>query len=72
MIGPTPLRAPTDLPMPGRRSGTAPPTPRLSPLNRRRLRNFRANRRGHWAFWIFLVLFVLTLLANSSPTTGRS
>ena len=33
----------------------------LSPLNRRRLRNFRANRRGWWAFWIFLVLFVLTL-----------
>src|SRR5262249_44079884 len=27
----------------------------LSPLNRRRLRNFRANRRGWWSFWIFLV-----------------
>jgi microcin C transport system permease protein len=33
----------------------------LSPLNRRQLRNFRANRRGWWALWIFLALFVLTL-----------
>jgi microcin C transport system permease protein len=36
----------------------------LSALNHRRLRNFRANRRGWWAFWIFLVLFVLTLGAE--------
>ncbi|MFC3703525.1 ABC transporter permease [Devosia honganensis] len=43
----------------------------LSPLNRRRLANFRANRRGWWSFWIFLVLFVLTLgaefIANDRP-----
>ncbi|MDR3474995.1 MAG: ABC transporter permease [Devosia sp.] len=43
----------------------------LSPLNRRRLRNFRANRRGYWAFWIFMVLFVLTLgselIASNRP-----
>jgi microcin C transport system permease protein len=39
----------------------APRKSRLSPLNQRRLRNFRANRRGLWAFWIFSVLFVLTL-----------
>jgi microcin C transport system permease protein len=38
--------------------------PRLSPLNRRRLANFRANRRGWWSFWIFLVLFVVTLFAE--------
>src|SRR3954471_16738356 len=37
---------------------------RLSPLNRRRLANFRANRRGYWSFWIFLVLFVLSLFAE--------
>lgn len=37
---------------------------RLSPLNQRRLANFRANRRGWWSFWIFLVLFVLTLGAE--------
>ena len=28
----------------------------LSPLTRRRLRNFRANRRGFWSLWFFLVL----------------
>ena len=37
---------------------------RLSPLNQRRLANFRANRRGWWNFWIFLVLFVVTLILN--------
>jgi microcin C transport system permease protein len=47
------------------------PRPRLSPINRRRLDNFRANRRGLWSFWIFLVLFVVTLfsevIANDRP-----
>lgn len=46
-------------------------TPWLSPLNRRRLANFKANRRGWWSFWIFLVLFVLSLgaelIANDKP-----
>ncbi|PTW62827.1 microcin C transport system permease protein [Breoghania corrubedonensis] len=36
----------------------------ISPLNRRRLASFKANRRGYWAFWIFLVLFVLSLFAD--------
>ena len=36
----------------------------LSPLNRRRLANFKANRRGFWSFWIFLFLFVFTLFAE--------
>ncbi|HVW93964.1 MAG TPA: ABC transporter permease [Devosia sp.] len=36
----------------------------LSPLNRRRLRNFRANRRGWWALWLFLILFVLSLFSE--------
>lgn len=44
---------------------------RLSPLNQRRLRNFRAHKRGLWSFWIFLVLFVLSLgaefIANDKP-----
>lgn len=44
---------------------------RLSPLNQRRLRNFRANRRARWSFWIFAVLFGLSLfaevLANDKP-----
>ncbi len=36
----------------------------LSPLNRRRWQNFKANKRGYWSLWIFLVLFVLTLFAE--------
>jgi microcin C transport system permease protein len=43
----------------------------LSPVNQRRLANFRANRRGYWSFWIFLVLFTLSLfsefIANDRP-----
>jgi microcin C transport system permease protein len=37
---------------------------RLGPMNRRRLNNFRRNRRGLWSFWIFLVLFVVSLFAE--------
>ena len=43
----------------------------LSPLNARRLANFRANRRGYWSLWIFAVLLVLSLfaelIANDKP-----
>lgn len=43
----------------------------LSPLNRRRMANFRANRRGLWSLRIFLVLFALSLcaelIANDKP-----
>lgn len=35
----------------------------LSPLTRRRLKQFRANKRGFWSLWFFLTLFVLALLA---------
>lgn len=37
----------------------------LSPINRRRWENFKANRRGYWAFWIFLVLFAISLFAEA-------
>ena len=37
---------------------------RLTPLTRRRLHRFRANRRGWWSLWIFVILFVATLLAE--------
>jgi len=43
----------------------------LSPLNRRRWRNFKANRRGYWSLWLFLALFVVSLfaefIANDKP-----
>ncbi|GAB4283208.1 MAG: ABC transporter permease [Roseovarius sp.] len=48
---------------------------KLSPLNRRRWRNFRRNRRAYWSLWIFSVLFVLTLpaefVANDKPILVR-
>lgn len=43
----------------------------LSPINQRRLANFRANRRGAVSLWIFLILFGLALcaefIANDKP-----
>jgi len=43
----------------------------LSPLNRRRLNNFRKNKRGYWSFWLLLVLVAVTmaaeLVANDKP-----
>src|SRR5690606_13406024 len=47
----------------------------LSPLNQRRWKNFKANRRAFWSLWIFLVLFVLSLcaelIANEKPIIVR-
>ena len=44
---------------------------RLTPLGRRRLNNFKANRRGYYSMWVFLVLFVASLfaelIANDQP-----
>jgi microcin C transport system permease protein len=41
------------------------------PLNARRWRNFKANRRGYWSLWIFMILFVISLfaefIANDQP-----
>jgi microcin C transport system permease protein len=37
---------------------------RVTPMTRRRWRNFRANRRGFWSLWIFLFLFTTTLFAE--------
>ncbi len=49
--------------------GETQPPPRktrfaLSPINQRRLSNFKRNRRGYWSLVIFLVVFVLTLFAE--------
>ncbi|MDX7949772.1 ABC transporter permease [Lichenihabitans sp. Uapishka_5] len=54
----------------------APPLPRrgwlrLSPINRRRLDNFKRNRRGAWSLALFAVLFTVSLgsefVANDKP-----
>ncbi|WP_241523955.1 ABC transporter permease [Oceaniglobus indicus] len=43
----------------------------LSPLNQRRWRNFKKNRRALWSLWIFAVIFTLSLfaefIANDKP-----
>mgnify|MGYP001291520581 CR=1 FL=1 len=36
----------------------------LSPLNKRRLQNFRSNKRGWYSFWIFSFLFIISIFAN--------
>ncbi len=38
--------------------------PFLSPLNQRRVRNFKRNRRAYWSLIIFSVLFGLSLMAE--------
>nr|WP_246149272.1 ABC transporter permease [Skermanella pratensis] len=47
----------------------------MTPITRRRLHNFKANRRGFWSLWIFLVLFILSLfaefIANDKPLLIR-
>jgi microcin C transport system permease protein len=47
----------------------------LSPINERRWRNFKANRRGYWSLWIFLGLFIVSLfaevIANDRPILVR-
>ncbi len=44
---------------------------KLTPLTRRRLSQFRANKRGFWSFWIFLALLLVAsgaeLIANDKP-----
>jgi microcin C transport system permease protein len=43
----------------------------MTPINRRRLENFKRNRRGYYSLWIFLVIFVIALgaefVANDKP-----
>jgi microcin C transport system permease protein len=47
----------------------------VTPITRRRIENFKANRRGFWSLWIFLVLFSVTLfaefIANDRPLLVR-
>jgi microcin C transport system permease protein len=70
LLVPQPIETSTQSPL-----GTAVPITRhpfaLSPLNRRRWQNFKANRRGYWSLWIFLTLFLISmfaeLIANDRP-----
>ncbi|HCH71844.1 MAG TPA: peptide ABC transporter permease, partial [Ochrobactrum sp.] len=43
--------------------------PFLSPLNKRRWQNFKANKRGYWSLWIFLLIAALCseFIANDRP-----
>ena len=47
----------------------------LTPMTRRRLHSFRANKRGYWSLWIFLALFFISLfaefIANDRPLVVR-
>ncbi|MER2507637.1 ABC transporter permease [Amaricoccus sp.] len=47
----------------------------LTALQRRRLANFRANRRAFWSLWVFLALFLVALcaefVANDRPLLIR-
>jgi microcin C transport system permease protein len=44
---------------------------KLNPINQRRWRSFKTNRRGFWCLWIFLALFFISLfaefIANDKP-----
>ena len=68
-----PIEASLAPPMPGAAPLVLSPPARrgLSPINRRRLDNFRRNRLGYWSFLIFSVLFGLSLfaevIANDKP-----
>ena len=48
---------------------------RVTPLNARRIENFKANRRGYWSLWVFIAVFLVTLfaefLANDKPLLVR-
>jgi microcin C transport system permease protein len=43
----------------------------FSPQSKRRMANFKANRRGWWSLWIFVVLLLICLcgelIANDRP-----
>ena len=37
---------------------------KLSPLNRRRLNNFKSNKRGWYSLWVFTLLFIISIFAD--------
>lgn len=48
----------------------------LSPITKRRLSQFRANKRGFWSLWLFLAMFITALgaefIANDKPIIAYS
>lgn len=44
---------------------------KISPITRRRIAQFKTNRRGYWSLWIFLALFAVAMaadfIANDKP-----
>jgi microcin C transport system permease protein len=50
--------------LPGWIARRLPTNDNLSPINQRRLANFKANKRGYWSLRIFLALFVVSLFAE--------
>ena len=36
----------------------------ISPLNQRRIANFKANKRGYYSLWLFSILFIFSLFAE--------
>jgi len=47
----------------------------IGEIGQRRIRTFKANRRGYWSLWIFSILFLVTLfadvIANDKPLLLR-
>ena len=37
---------------------------KITPLTKRRLEGFKANRRGYWSLWVFLAIFIFCLFAE--------
>ncbi len=63
VTAPMPVESTTQTPL----GEAVPPSRRplgLSPLNKRRWQNFKANRRGYWSLWIFSALFLISLFAE--------
>jgi microcin C transport system permease protein len=63
VTAPMPVESSTQTPL----GEAVPPSRRpagLSPLNKRRWQNFKANKRGYWSLWIFSILFLISLFAE--------
>jgi microcin C transport system permease protein len=63
VTAPMPVETTTQTPL----GEAVPPSRRqvgLSPLNKRRWQNFKANKRGYWSLWIFSILFLVSLFAE--------